>query len=128
MKKWFFLLALFVVPAALFSAPHLALAGTCGGSTPCNCGDTVTSDYTLSDNLTCSLGANGLIVGSGVVLNGAGHSITGSTDVMPVIYNNRQYTYPTGKGSGVNAGSGSTIEGFSNITGFFMGYRSRQMG
>jgi hypothetical protein len=58
-----------------------ALAATCGGATACACGDSVTSDYTMTADLDCS-GAgnntkNGLDVGSNVVLDCAGFSVIG---------------------------------------------------
>ncbi len=53
-----------------------AEAATCGGATVCNCGDTVTSDYTLPADLNCS-SVNALLVGAdNITIDGNGHSIT----------------------------------------------------
>ena len=43
------------------------------------CGDTITSDLTLTEDLDCSSGGNGITIGSGgITLDCDGHSITGS--------------------------------------------------
>jgi parallel beta-helix repeat protein len=55
----------------------IAAAGTCGGSVPCKCGDTVQSSITLSADLGVCTGI-GLRVRSGVVLDCDGHTLTGS--------------------------------------------------
>ncbi|MDX2167557.1 MAG: right-handed parallel beta-helix repeat-containing protein [Deltaproteobacteria bacterium] len=56
---------------------------TCGGASPCCCGDSVTSNYTLPDDLNCSskpIGQHGLrVVNPGIVLDGGGHTIFGPT-------------------------------------------------
>jgi parallel beta-helix repeat protein len=53
-----------------------ASASLCGGSVPCTCGDTVVADAKLAYDIgTCS--TTGLTVVSGIVLDCAGHSITG---------------------------------------------------
>jgi parallel beta-helix repeat protein len=54
-----------------------ATAGNCGGGVPCKCGDTVTRSATLPADLGVCAGT-GLKVKSGVVLDCAGHTITGS--------------------------------------------------
>ena len=54
----------------------VAWGADCGGVTACNSGDTVTSNYTLSENLSCTTGS-GLILGSGVELDLNGYSIIG---------------------------------------------------
>jgi parallel beta-helix repeat protein len=55
-----------------------ALAANCGGAVACKCGDTVTRTTTLGADLgVCT--AVGLKVASGVTLDCAGHTITGST-------------------------------------------------
>ncbi|MEA1925528.1 MAG: right-handed parallel beta-helix repeat-containing protein [Candidatus Altiarchaeota archaeon] len=55
-------------------------AAECGGGTPCNCGDTLVADYTLTADLDCSSTTGpGLIIGaSDITLDGAGHKITGN--------------------------------------------------
>ncbi len=54
---------------------HQALAANCGGAVVCSCGDTVTSDYTLPADLTCS--SHGLVVGADdITIDGNGHKIT----------------------------------------------------
>lgn len=58
-------------------------AANCGGVTVCNCGDTITSDYTLPADLACSGDGNhGLVVGKGtpstpIVIDGGGHTLSG---------------------------------------------------
>ncbi|MBI3300477.1 MAG: right-handed parallel beta-helix repeat-containing protein [Deltaproteobacteria bacterium] len=54
-----------------------AMAANCGGNIPCACGDTVQSSITLSTDLGVCTGI-GLRVSSGVVLDCANHTITGS--------------------------------------------------
>ncbi|MCX8202525.1 MAG: hypothetical protein N3G74_01835, partial [Candidatus Micrarchaeota archaeon] len=39
---------------SLYFLSSISFAANCGGSTPCNCGDTVTEDYTMTSDLTCS--------------------------------------------------------------------------
>lgn len=54
-----------------------AYATTCGGNVPCQCGDTVTKDYTMTADLgPCS--DHGLVLVSGVTLDGQHHRILGS--------------------------------------------------
>jgi hypothetical protein len=72
----------------------------CGGSVPCQCGDTVVADYTFTADLgPC---AEGLTVASGVTVNGGGHWLAGS-----------------GEGTGLNfdATQGSQV-GYLHVTGF----------
>ncbi len=58
-------------------APAPAAARNCGGAIACACGDTVTAATTLTQDLGPCTG-NGLYVKSGVVLDCAGHTLTGS--------------------------------------------------
>ena len=51
-------------------------AASCGGASPCKCGDTVTSNYMLSGDLGPCCG-HGLVVKSNVVLDCRGFQITG---------------------------------------------------
>ncbi|MEM2974278.1 MAG: right-handed parallel beta-helix repeat-containing protein, partial [Candidatus Micrarchaeia archaeon] len=52
------------------------VAANCGGTIPCNCGDTVVSSYTMSSDLVCS--GNGLIAGANdITIDCNGKSITG---------------------------------------------------
>ena len=79
---WAFLLAALV----LGLAPG-AIAAVCGGSIPCQCGDTVGSDYLMTADLgPCPRlsGAEtvGLQLRSGVTLDCQGHSITGPGDLL----------------------------------------------
>jgi len=80
-----------------------AKAANCGGATPCVCGDTVTSSYTMTSDLNCGAG-DGLIVGAnGITINGNSHTITVATGQI-----------------GINNTSGFdniTIDNFSNISG-----------
>jgi parallel beta-helix repeat protein len=58
-------------------------AADCGQSIPCACGDTVVSDYTLPADLgPCP--DHGLLLSDGVLLDGAGHTISGSASGDPV--------------------------------------------
>jgi len=66
---------LFLLLACFAFAPRLE-AASCGGARPCNCGDTVTSNYLLSGNLGPCPG-HGLLVKSNVVLDCRGFQITG---------------------------------------------------
>ena len=73
-KIWFFVLIAFLV-VLCFSGT--ANAKNCGGAITCDCGDTVTSDYTLEADLDCA--GLGLIVGAdGIHIDGNGHAITGT--------------------------------------------------
>jgi parallel beta-helix repeat protein len=69
--------------------PLLASAATCGGLTPCACGDTVTTSYTMTSDLgPCPRVADpdadtvGLFLKSGVTLDCQGHAITGPGDQL----------------------------------------------
>ena len=58
-------------------------ADDCGnGIAPCKCGDTVVSDWTFTEDLTCPAGVagvHGLTIGAdGITIDGAGFKITGS--------------------------------------------------
>jgi len=58
--------------------PGVRIGADCGGVTPCSCGDTVTSSYTLSADLgTCN--DYGLFIGANdIILDCAGYTITGN--------------------------------------------------
>ena len=65
-----------------FGAPERVWSANCGGAVTCNCGDTVTSNYTLSASLSCAntSGSRGLKIGAtNVTLNCNGYSISGNT-------------------------------------------------
>src|SRR5258705_1849224 len=81
----------------LVAMPETARAAACGDETVvCQCGDTVTSDYTMTDNLgPCPRLPSGDTVGlrlkSGVTLNcqghdGVRHTITGPGDRLKNAY------------------------------------------
>ncbi|MFH1722875.1 MAG: hypothetical protein ABH950_09765 [Candidatus Altiarchaeota archaeon] len=54
-----------------------AQAADCGGSTPCECGDTVIESYNLTQNLSCP--DHGLTIGSnGTILDCQGFEIVGN--------------------------------------------------
>ncbi len=71
-----FLVVTLALTGAIAVAPTAA-AKTCGGATPCACGDTVAGAATLTADLGICQGI-GLTVTSGAVLDCAGHTITGS--------------------------------------------------
>lgn len=103
----------------LFLNPKKAKAANCGGGTPCNCGDTVTTDYTLTSDMVCT--DHGLVVGAnGITIDGNNHTITGDRDYWEYgIYNSGGYDNVTIKNLTVenfdtgiyfNDSTGSTIE------------------
>jgi parallel beta-helix repeat protein len=77
-----------VLAALVLGLAAGAIAAECGGSTPCQCGDTVGSDYLMTADLgpcpRLSGGADtvGLRVRSGATLDCRGHSITGPGDLL----------------------------------------------
>ena len=70
--------AIVVLATAGLGASSAAAAANCGGVVPCHCGDTVVRATTLSADLGVCTGL-GLRVKSGVVLDCAGHTLTGNT-------------------------------------------------
>ena len=69
-------------------------ARNCGGAITCACGDTVTSDYTLEDDLDCT--SRGLIVGAdGIHIDGNGHHIIGTGGEFSTGIDNNGYDYVT---------------------------------
>ena len=98
------LLVLLVVTGA-----GAASAGNCGGGVACGCGDTVTTSTTLSQDIGVCTGT-GLRVLSGVTLDCAGHTITGST-LSPARY-----------GVLVDGATGATVRN-CRVTGFRKGIR-----
>jgi parallel beta-helix repeat protein len=68
-----------LVALALLAAAGPAPAALCGGSTRCECGDTVSVDTVLSYDIGVC-GTTGLEVASGVTLDCDGHSITGNDE------------------------------------------------
>jgi len=81
MQKVFIL----ILSCALFFSlfPSSSIASTnCGGDVPCTCGDTITSDYTMPADLTCTVGTTALIIGAnGITLDLNGHILSGSDTV-----------------------------------------------
>jgi parallel beta-helix repeat protein len=86
-----------------------ASAAECGGTNPCKCGDTVTRSTTLSSDLGVCMGT-GLRVVTGVGLDCAGHTITGST-LSPAKY-----------GVLVDGATGAAVKN-CRVTGFRKGIR-----
>lgn len=96
--------------SSLLSSP--ALARHCGGERPCQCGDVVDKNYTLSTDLgPCS--ARGLAVRSNVILDCAGHAIRGSGE--------QSQDFGVALADGV---SGATIK-HCEVSGFRRGIRLR---
>ena len=100
------LLALLLVAG---TGVRVASASNCGGSTACKCGDTVTRSTTLSRDIGVCTG-NGLRVISGVTLDCAKRTITGST-LSPAKY-----------GVLVDGAKGATVKN-CRVTGFRKGIR-----
>ena len=65
-----------LVRVALLGEVDIASAGSCGGSVACQCGDAVTSDYTMSHDLGPCPG-HGLVVRSYVTLDCRGFGMVG---------------------------------------------------
>lgn len=63
---------------SLFALAQPAGAKSCGGAVTCDCGDTVIESTTLSQDLGVCTETGLRIVGTGVVLDCAGHAITGN--------------------------------------------------
>jgi parallel beta-helix repeat protein len=62
--------------------PAGSRAATCGGATPCACGDTVVASWTFDRHLNC--GGSGLLIGAnGITLNGNGFTLVGPGTVTP---------------------------------------------
>jgi parallel beta-helix repeat protein len=66
-----------VVGIAMLAGTSAARAADCGGNVACECGDRVVRDHVLTSDLGPCPG-HGLVVASGVTLDGAGHHIHGS--------------------------------------------------
>jgi len=64
-----------------------ALGADCGGETPCACGDTVTSSYTLQTDLNCTNAGNCLNAGANdIIIDLNGHTISGDdTNTVSII-------------------------------------------
>lgn len=112
----------------LFVAP--ALGANCGGVTACVCGDSITSNYTMSGNLTCTYSQNGAagltMPTNNVIFDMAGFTIDGNNSnggAQPIIpYGSNTTVQPklsntglTINGSGItvtSTSSGAVIKGF----------------
>jgi len=95
-----FLLILQISALGLFLNPQKARAA--------NCGDIITSDFTLTNDLTCT--GHGLIIGaSGITIDGGNHTITGDGDFGDYGINN------------FGGWDNITIKNFANITNFGVG-------
>ena len=80
-------LVLLIAILWLAAMPGAARAANCGGTVVCACGDTVTSDYTMTGNLgPCPRRPSGDTIGlqlrSGVTLDCQDHTITGPGDTL----------------------------------------------
>ncbi|MGE0684132.1 MAG: right-handed parallel beta-helix repeat-containing protein [Candidatus Binatia bacterium] len=97
----------------LIGQSSLSFARHCGESRPCQCGDMIVSDYTLSSDLgPCE--KRGLTVRSGVTLDCAEYAIRGSGE------NSKDFGVALQTGT-----SGATIKN-CHISGFLRGIRLRQ--
>ena len=76
MKK-VFLLAIFVLVSMMFSS--VAFGANCGGSTPCNCGDTINESRVLnaSDDLINCTGYGLTINTNNITIDCDGYNISG---------------------------------------------------
>ena len=64
-----------------------AWGANCGGATPCVCGDTVTSSYTLGANLACDTGTIALTIGANdITLNLGGFTLSNTAAVATGVY------------------------------------------
>ena len=79
---------LLILALALFSSTFsLISAASCGGITSCACGDTVTSSYTFSADLSCS--GNALTLNSSnLLLSCANYTLRGNTSGTGILTNN----------------------------------------
>lgn len=85
-----------------------AKGANCGGETACNCGDTITSTYTMSSDLTCPAGNGFLIGNSGITVNiNATLSVTGNAIT---INNNINGVTINGNGTGILDGDGGASD------------------
>ena len=75
-------IALLVLLALLVAAGSVSAKDCGNGIAPCECGDTVVSDWTFTGDMTCPAavaGVHGLTIGAdGITIDGAGYTITGS--------------------------------------------------
>jgi parallel beta-helix repeat protein len=109
-KSFFFIAGVLLF---LIGQSSLSFARHCGESRPCQCGDAVVSDYTLSSDLgPCE--KRGLTVRSGVTLDCAEHAIHGSGE------NSKDFGVALQTGT-----SGATVKD-CHISGFLRGIRLRQ--
>jgi len=67
-----------VLALLTFALARPAAAKLCGGTVTCDCGDTVTASVTLAQDLGVCTQTALRVVGPGVVLDCAGHTITGN--------------------------------------------------
>jgi parallel beta-helix repeat protein len=97
-------------------SPAIALGATCGGGVPCQCGNAVASDYTMTADLGPCPG-HGLYVRSNVTLDCGGFAIVGLGD------GSEQYGIYLDGDTGAEV-TGATVKG-CEITGFQRGIRLR---
>jgi parallel beta-helix repeat protein len=105
------MMALVVAGIVLLVAVGGASAADCGAGTAkpvCECGDTVTGDFTFTADLTCTNHAqNGLIIGADdITIDGAGFKITGNREDLSC---GGEESVPAAHSGIVNTGYGNVV-------------------